>query len=246
VQCTPYQAKVETHEGIHKGERCGKVCGDLIMMIGIIDKIELPDEIKSRSFNELQTLDNLWKGMCFIYKLVRELERKTNEKICDGTVLQNIPPEARKGLEGKDIKYVSCGNDPFLSWIDKGLLYSLFQWYAISACNYVRLLGYLIKLAKPENQTPNKYVEKVIPEVKWFRDKIAAHHSRASDDKRDNEADRIASVYYQVGFNGERFHAPSWWITTSYKGEKITSTNKSSWSITETHEKIASVAWEKE
>jgi hypothetical protein len=208
------------------------------MIIDFKDKIELPDKMKSKFFNELQALANLWQGMYFIYKFAGEIEQKANEKISDGTVLQNMPPEARKSFEGKDIRYTSGGNAPTLNWLDKGLHYSLFQWYAVSACNYVLLVGHIAKQVNPESQKPIKYVEKVIPDVQWFRDKIAAHPAKACDDKRDNDADRIASVLYQVVFDNRRFYAPAWRVTVGKKGQQITSTNTGTWSITETHERL--------
>jgi len=193
------------------------------MMLDFKDKIELPDDMKTKFFNELQTLDNIWWGMCFIYGLTETIEKKANREISDGTVLQNMPPDVRQCFEGKQIRYLSFGNDPALEWLDKGLLYSLFQWYAVSACNYVRLVDYLAKQINPEHQELVEYAKKVIPDVKWFRDKIAAHPARASNnkDKRDNEADRMGSVFYQVGFIGDRFRAPVWQVTVKKRGAEM-------------------------
>ncbi len=208
------------------------------MILDFKDKIELPDEMKRKFFNELQMLANIWRGLCFIYGLAEIIEQKAKNKISDGTVLQNMPPDVRKCFEGKQIRYESFGNDPALNWLDKGLLYSLFQWYAVSACNYVRLVGHLAKQMNPERQEPVKYTEKVIPNVKWFRDKIAAHPARTSKDKRDNEADRMASIFYQVGFIDGRFEAPVWQVTVKKNGQRF-STSGSPWSITKTHENLA-------
>lgn len=209
------------------------------MMIDLKDKLELPDKMKSKFVNELQALANLWRGMCYIYKLVCEIERIANEKINNGTVFQNMPPVVKKSFEGKDIRYVSYGNDPAFNWLDKGLLYSLFQWYAISACNYVRLVGYLAKKTDSSRPKVSAYIEKVIPDVGWFRDKIAAHPVKACYNKKDNEADRAASVLYQVGYNSGRFYASVWQVTIVRKGEKIAGSNPGSWSITKTHEKLS-------
>jgi len=210
------------------------------MILDYVDKIGLPDDMKHTSFNELQTLDSLWKGMCFVYDLAVEIEHKANQKIKDRAFLQNMPSKARKAIEGKEIKYISYGRAPTFEGLDKGLLYSFFQWYAISACNYIRLVGYLVQQVNPNSQTINDYIQKVIPEVKWFRDKIAAHPVRASkdNDKRDNEAERRASVLYQIGFENGRFMAPVWKVHCIMEGEQITSRNPDPWSITETHEKL--------
>ena len=213
-------------------------------MLDFEEKIELPDEMKSKFFNELQTLDNLWNGMCFVNELTGKIEKKANKKIMNKTFFKNISPKIEKTFEGEEIRYVSYGRPPEFAGLDKGLLYSLFQWYAISACNYVLLVGYLAKQLNPEQQEPKTYVEKVIPEVKWFRDKIAAHPVRTSkdNDNRDNEAERRASVLYQIGFDSEieRFQAPVWQVAVDMKGQQITSKNPEPWSITETHEMLVS------
>jgi hypothetical protein len=209
------------------------------MLIDFQDKIELPDKLKNKYFNELQSLANLWQGMFIIYKIASDFDRMANEKINGGAVLDSMPPEVRKSFEGKNIRYTSSGNDPVFNDIDKRLLYSLFQWYAVSACNYVLLVGYLIKQIKPDSQTPKQYVENVIPNLKWFRDKIGAHYSRASNDKRDNEADRIASVLYQIGFDNGKFQAPFWQVSISKNGRSIQDTNRGPWSITEIHKMLA-------
>ena len=210
------------------------------MLIDFQDKIELPDEMKIKFCNELQTLANIWQGMCLIYNCAHKIEQKANEGIRTGDGFGTMPPEVRKAFEGKDIRYFSAGNDPAFSWVDKGLLYCLFQWYAVSACNYVRLVGYLAKEIHPESQKPIDYVKGVIPEVQWFRNKIAAHPVMVFDDKdkRDNEADRKASVLYQVAFDNGRFKAPSWQVTIGSKGQQVSGTSPGPWSITEIHDKL--------
>jgi hypothetical protein len=149
-----------------------------------------------------------------------------------------MPHEVRKSFEGKDIRYFSAGNDPSLAWLNKGLLYCFFQWYSVSACNYVRLIGWLSRQENLQRRTPRQYVDSVIPNVLWFRKKIAAHFVRAGEDSRDTEADRVASVLYQVGFEDGRFYAPIWKVTVRRNSKESTSTNEAPWSITETHEAL--------
>jgi hypothetical protein len=237
--CSRYRT-LRANEGGDKSERPEQVCGEIMMMIDFTDKIDLPDEMKGKFFNELQTLANIWRGMCFIYRLACDIEHSAGKKIEEGAGFKTMPAEVRKLFEGKEIRYVSAGNDPAFEWLDKGLVYSLFQWYAVSACNYVRLVGQVAKETDSSRPDALAYVEKVIPKVKWFRDKIAAHHARGSKDKdkRDNEADRTGSVLYQVGYDSGRFYAPVWEVTIVRKGEQIAGTNPGCWSITETHGKL--------
>lgn len=54
---------------------------------------------------------------------------------------------------------------------------------------------------------PRVYVESVIPEVKAFRDKIGAQVVWVSQNKKDNEAERLASVIPTLTFNGAHYVA---------------------------------------
>ena len=75
----------------------------------------------------------------------QQIQIQVNEKVADGSYLQNLPPELRENFEGKDIKIFSYGNNSHIGKVDKEeLLYSFFQWYTVSACNYVRLIGHLV------------------------------------------------------------------------------------------------------
>jgi len=76
----------------------------------------------------------------------------------------------------------------------------------------------------------------MIADIYWFRNKIAAHFARACN--QDTEADRVASVLYQVGYDNGRFWAPVWKLSLRRKGIKSASSNEEPWSITETHEAL--------
>jgi hypothetical protein len=206
------------------------------MILDHIEMLDFPDDKVERYGNEFQSLRNLSQGLSLLYESTRRIEQKAKEQIKDGSVLESMPPEVRKSFEGKDIRYFSVGNDPSLAWLNKGLLYSFFQWYSVSACNYVRLIGWLSLQENIQMQSPLQYVNLVIPNVLWFRNKIAAHFARASNNGRDTEADRVASVLYQVGFDNGRFYASIWKVSIRRKSEKSTSSNEAAWSITETHE----------
>ncbi len=205
------------------------------MIIDLKDNIELSETLIKRLSNELQALRNIWRGMCYINGWTTKIEQKANESVADRSAFQGMPMEVRKSFEGKDVRTFSFGNAPGFEWLDKSLLYSLFQWYAVSACNYVLLVGYLRQQVDPKSTNSKNYLDSVIPTVKWFRNKIAAHSARACEDKRDNEADRISSVLYQVAFDNDRFYAPVWQPTIGQNGRQTTGTNPGPWSITETH-----------
>lgn len=206
------------------------------MILDYKDNLDMPETIQKNVFNELQTLRNIWQGMCYLNRWTMEIERKANEKVSDESVFQSMPLEVRKAFEGKKVRCFASGNTPGFEWLDKGLIYSLFQWYAVSACNFVLLVGYLRQQADSGLEKPRSYLETVIPMLVWFRDKIAAHPVRACKDTRDNEVDRISSVLYPIAFDKERFYAPAWKLTIGQNGRQTKGTNPGPWSITETHE----------
>lgn len=208
------------------------------MILDHIEMLDFPDDKVKAYGNEFQSLRNLSQGLSLLYESTRRIEQKAKEQIKDGSVLESMPPEVRKSFEGKDIRYFSAGNDPSLAWLNKGLLYCFFHWYSVSACNYVRLVGWLSQQEDAQRPKPREYVDSVIPGVLCFRDKIAAHFARAGYNEKDTEADRVASVLYQVGFKDGRFYAPIWKVTARRGGKESTSTNEGSWSITEIHEAL--------
>ena len=77
-----------------------------------------------------------------------------------------------------------------LDGLPTGLLSCAFQWYAVSACNYAQLVGWL---ATHNPEAAKDYMKKVMPRVSQFRNKVAAHFA-ITDPRRDNEADLAASV----------------------------------------------------
>ena len=107
------------------------------MIIDHTEGWELSENTKQKYFNELQSLRNLWKGLCLLYNQMKAIEGKAAKQIQNGSVLETMLEDVKNEFKGKQIKYFSVGNDPLFSWIDKGILYSLFQWYAVSACNYL-------------------------------------------------------------------------------------------------------------
>jgi len=208
------------------------------VILDYIEAVDFPDDKVKQYGNEFQSLVNLWRGLNLLYGSALKIEQRAKEQIEQGRVLESMPAEVRKSFEGKEFRYVSAGNDPVFSGLNKGLLYCFFQWYAVSACNYVELIGWLCQQQKLQSSTPRQYVDGVISNVLRFRDKIAAHFARARQDSRDTEADRVASVLYQVGYDDGRFYAPIWKLGLRRKGSKSTSSNEAPWSITETHEAL--------
>lgn len=186
--------------------------------------------------NEFLSLRHLSQGLGLLCHAVKKLEDRAQKQVKEGKVFDSMPREGEKDFLGKDVKYFCFGNAPAFEWVPLGLLYCYFQWYAVSACNYVLLVGWLARQGDPSRRKPWEYVSDVIPDVRWFRDKIAAHFARAG--KKDKRADQILSTMYQVCFENGRFRASPWQVTLKTKGDVGTSTGGNSWSLTEVHENI--------
>ena len=216
------------------------------MILDYVEKLELPDNLKPKFFNKLQSLKHLQQGLHLLYVNTRAIEQKAKKQVNSGAWLESLPPEVQKSFKGKDTRVLAAGNYPFLKGLCQDIVYCFFQWYSVSACNYVRLVGWILKRIDSNRPKPWQYVDSVIPDVRWFRDKIAAHFARAGKHKEDTEADRIASIMYQLGFDNGRFYAPFWRTTIRRSGKKSSSTNKQPWSLTETHEKLTVRYWPKE
>lgn len=104
---------------------------------------------------------------------------------------------------GPDRVEFSFGNRPGLEWVPQGLVASAFHWYAVSACNYARLVGFL---AYGTPKAAGEYVERVMPEVLLFRHKIAAHFSITTVARKDDTAaDFAASVMFPLSIDDARF-----------------------------------------
>jgi len=77
-----------------------------------------------------------------------------------------------------------------------------FHWYAVSGCNFVKLIGWIAFIEGKSLKEPQEYVKTIIPEVLTWRNKVAAHFAQTfiKSNKRDNIAERKASVGPQICF----------------------------------------------
>jgi len=217
--------------------------GEGIMILDFIENLEMPDTLKQKFSNEVQSLRHLQKGLQLLYLHTKDIEQKAQKRVNTGAWLESLPPEVQKSFKGKDVRFSSAGNSPALKGLPQDKVYCFFQWYSVSACDYVWLTGWIMTQVDSNCPKPWDYVNFVIPDVLWFRDKIGAHRAIARKHKKDTEADRAASVIFQLTFDNGRFWAPSWKLTIRRSGKQSTSTTKQPWSLTETHEKLGERYW---
>ena len=121
-----------------------------------------------------------------------------------------------------------------------GLLSCAFQWYAVSACNYAQLVGWL---ATRDPKASKDYVARVVPRLVKYRNKVAAHFAM-TDPFRDNEADLAASVMRQIVYSRGRLCAAALApVIKKEDGQEISVTADLSWSLTLAHERLMRRYW---
>ena len=115
------------------------------MILDYIDNIQLSDDRVKAYYNELHSLGYLAQGLSFLYEQVQRLEAK---------VIEQIPSNQKVFL---------FGNAPVLSSVPRSLVACAFHWYAVTVCNYVRMVGWLA--AGGDSTKADDYVRRVLPAV---------------------------------------------------------------------------------
>ena len=196
------------------------------MIIDHIDELELSREAEAKYGNELISLAYLSEGLWFLYHNLRRIE----EKVVD--------------VLGNDVQCSFIGSPPGFEWIPQGLVACSFHWYAVSACNYVRLVGWLAcRESQTEVDKVDKYVKRVLGPVKTWRNKVGAHFAQTTRHNEDNDATRSASVMFPVGFEDDAFCSQPFTLVLGRADKKSTSRNDMRWGLTHTHRTLAARYW---
>ncbi len=167
----------------------------------------------------LQSAIGLGKKLIFPYRIVKQAEvdirlylEKTNR------------PEVRVyGLTGLN------DNDPRL----KTLLESMFQIYASSACELVRIVA---SIAEYDKVRRDHYEDDVLGVVADFKNRDIGHLSGTTQQSHDNEPERMDSSSFQFEWNGNRIVARSQKQIHQQDGKSPESDAIQYWSLTEFHE----------
>jgi len=189
----------------------------------ILDHIEpfsIPVAEEQLGQNEFFQLSALWEGMEFLYE---------RAKYCDDLVMHRIAPNVRMTIFG-------CG--PETKDVNHKLLTSAFNWYAVTACNFV---GTVAKVAGRHTTIPGgpkQYTASVIPEIQAYRNKVAAHFAWEEFDNRDSAAEKMASVLPQLSFQGDGFYIGGWTIQLRRNGNSSDSKSIRAWSLRKEHDKL--------
>jgi hypothetical protein len=193
------------------------------MILDYIDRLELTEEEARAHGNEMSALNDLRQGLEYLNRQVLKVEKEVNART------------------GPAVRCCLYGNvDDLLHGIPMGLVACSFHWYAVSACNYVRLVGWL-RCANARGALD--YLGVVLPEVRSWRDKVAAHYALACSDPRDSEAERKASVLMPIGWNDDAFWASPIVLHIRSSGKVSDSSALRPWSLTKVHEKLRQRYW---
>ncbi|MGE0374797.1 MAG: hypothetical protein AB7I48_03330 [Planctomycetaceae bacterium] len=198
-----------------------------VTVLDYVENIAVPGNVFQKPANEYWALICLHEGMEFLYR---------QSKRCDEAATQVENPAG-------NLRVVAYGNVPTFSQIPKGLLTCAFHWYAISACQYVRTVGAIAHKADPARPLPHEYASRVIPEVVAFRDKVAAHFSWTTINRKDNDAERAISVMPPLCFVDDSFHVGTF-VATIRKGDKVSDSSAiKQWSLCKVHEALRQRYW---
>lgn len=198
-----------------------------VTILDHIDKITVSGNVFHEPVNEYWALICLQDGMEFLYHQALR---------SDQAVSQQVNPD-------DSVRFFGCGNVPAFNQVPKSLLTCAFHWYAISACQYVRTVGAISHKLDPTRPLPHEYAENIIPEVIAFRDKVAAHFAWSTKNKRDNDAERLASILPPLTFNDDSFYVGGLVVAVRGSGKASDSQAIKPWSLCKVHEALRKRYW---
>jgi hypothetical protein len=198
-----------------------------VTILDHLDGITVPGNVFDQPTNEYWALVCLHQGMEFLHSQALKIEHVAK---------QRMNPSG-------NLRVFHMGTLPDIPEVPRALLTCAFHWYAISACQYVRTVGAIAFRQDCTRPDPGAYVEKVIPEVKVFRDKVAAHFAGMTKNKHDNEAERLASLLPPLTFEDDSWYVGGMTVGLSGGGKVSTSEAIKPWSLCRVHEELRKRYW---
>lgn len=195
-----------------------------------LERVELDEEATTRFAFELEAIRYLREGLDFLALGVNRVEHELRERIDPA----------------KEATTLSYGKDPDLAGVPYGVVASSFHWYAVSACNMVRLVGWVARELDDGRPSPRQYMETVMPRISAFRDKIAAHFAGTLNHSYDTPAERTLSTLPPVVFTKGYFVATPF-VLVRAEADTLESSATSAmepWSLTVAHAELGRRYWE--
>lgn len=188
------------------------------LVIDHLDQLILSDDEARQRANELNALRHLAQGLTFLADQVKKIEDRYRER-----------------LDPKRVAF-HFGNVPGFEWVPRGLLACSFHWYAVSACNYARMVGWLANGDDPKKTA--QYVERVLPSVRLWRNKVAAYFAQTDPRPEDTAADLVASLM-PPSFVDDAFAASALRISL----KRTSSRTDMQWKLTHVHRDLVDRYW---
>jgi hypothetical protein len=177
----------------------------------------LTDAVLGRYPNESAAIAYLQVGLGYLDQQVEQVEARLRKKL----------------REAETVTWL--GGPPWPKDVPRELLTCAFHWYAASACHLVKLIGWLHQQVDAAAPDPEDYLKVVLPEVRVWRNKIAAHLARHRPKDEDTEAEGAASVLAPIGFENGALHATADTLGRTQVGGLRTSKAIRPWSLTKVH-----------
>ena len=193
------------------------------MIIDHVDNVELRDEDTEQYFNEFRSLQYLWTGLSFLNDQVQKIETEVNNRL------------------DKNYRVFMFGKSDQLEEMPQNFVACAFHWYSVTACNYVKLIGWIIKGGTTAEA--NKYLQGVLPEVYLWRNKIGAHFAQTAPKKEDTPADLAKSVMFPIAFEDDAFYSNSLVFSMTSGDQSSSSRQDMTWSLTHTHKQLVARYW---
>ena len=185
------------------------------MIVDHIERIDLPDDFPENHHNVVNSLYYVWEGLEYLYQEMIKAEE-------EGPRLPGVARPAGSGLLFADGGVRACG----------------FHWYAVSAVNFVGLMGWVIQQHNPSFQDPRHYIKTVLPDVSAFRNKVTGHFAQWDHRDHNNIAEELASMIPPTAWVNGRLTASSLQVRITRGGKTSTSKAISPWSLTKVHEEL--------
>lgn len=183
----------------------------------VLDHVDKVQVDSARFHNELQIL-HAWKhGLHFLYHEMRAMEH---------AVIADLLAPGSLAAEKCAFPNLACS----------------VQWYAVTLCNYVELVGCIGWEVDNRNPPPRDYIKCVVPAVLAYRNYVAAHVARARRSSS-NAAERLASLLPPSSLINGRYFAGALRISTRASGTVSDSRRIQPWSLTLMHESLAARYW---
>ncbi|MBE0670004.1 MAG: hypothetical protein IH588_05390 [Anaerolineales bacterium] len=191
------------------------------MILDHVENLEFNADDEDYLFDAEMTLARLSQGLFWLDNSVRQAENLVRKKAIKENIVLSVLDEP---LNSAPADWISCA----------------FQWYAVSAYNYVRLVGWL---ATKDTKFTDDYVKRVMPKVVEYRHKVAAHFALTAP-RKDNAADLVSSVMTNIIYAHGYLRAGAMSeILVDKSGGELLTKNKTSWSLTKTHDKLVHRYW---